>query len=560
MARLEGKDGLIVGVAAGSGFVAAAAERGGADFVLAINAARLRNMGAPSVACMLPLADASAMAARYACREVLPLVRIPVLLGATCWRDGFDPGAEALNALSQGFAGLVNFPPSGLYPPAMRDRLEGAGIGFSAELRMLGAAQARGGYALAYCMSLAEARQAARAGIANVLLNFGWNSGGALSPTPRLTLDEAAVMAAAVSRQVCRERPDARILLEGGPVVSEGDLAAVLQTAQIDGYIGGSTIERQPLERSIADQIARFRQAHDRVRKPKDPGRRIRALQRRAGFAGESPALLAFLETLDASSRLRQPLTYLALPPGESADGLLRVLAGRTGGTRRSPLRRLDPEVFGSAREAMEGLFGGPGGAGLCGDPNLEILALDRPETLPRSVQRRIAEHAHGAASGPRLVLIGRADGAFDARLALEPALVRQTEAAVLRVPPLRERFPDVAATLAAEAERQGAALDFSPAAIRFLTGYSWPGNMAELATLCQFFAGRPGPGSIPRDAVEAWVGEHSGTASDATLPDPRGELIGALLRNGFRKGQTAEALGISRKTLYNRMKRYGIG
>src|SRR3546814_11368057 len=65
-------DRFLIGAAIGSGNIALAAERGGADFLLAINAGRLRNMGAPSIACMLPIFDAGPMPeaiGRASCRE-----------------------------------------------------------------------------------------------------------------------------------------------------------------------------------------------------------------------------------------------------------------------------------------------------------------------------------------------------------------------------------------------------------------------------------------------------------------------------------------------------------
>ena len=45
---------LLIGAAVGSGIAAQTAEIGGADILLAVNAGRMRNMGAPSIASMLP--------------------------------------------------------------------------------------------------------------------------------------------------------------------------------------------------------------------------------------------------------------------------------------------------------------------------------------------------------------------------------------------------------------------------------------------------------------------------------------------------------------------------
>ena len=44
--------------------------------------------------------------------------------------------------------------------------------------------------------------------------------------------------------------------------------------------------------------------------------------------------------------------------------------------------------------------------------------------------------------------------------------------------------------------------------------------------------------------------------------PDRRSEkdrIVDALWRHGFNRTRTAEALGMSRKTLYNKIKRFGL-
>lgn len=74
--------GLLVGAAIGVGRAATAAERGGADFLLALNAGRLRVRGATSLASMLPLADSNAYTLDFARAEILRRVAIPVFFGA----------------------------------------------------------------------------------------------------------------------------------------------------------------------------------------------------------------------------------------------------------------------------------------------------------------------------------------------------------------------------------------------------------------------------------------------------------------------------------------------
>ena len=69
------KSEFLIGAAIGSGSNALAAEHGGADFLLAINAGRFRNMGVPSIACMLPVQDANSLTESFAREELLALCK-----------------------------------------------------------------------------------------------------------------------------------------------------------------------------------------------------------------------------------------------------------------------------------------------------------------------------------------------------------------------------------------------------------------------------------------------------------------------------------------------------
>src|SRR5689334_20483772 len=72
---------FLVAAAIGTGMAAQAATRGGADFLLALNAGRLRSMGAPSVASLLALRDTNSFVLDFAREEIRPRTTLPVLIG-----------------------------------------------------------------------------------------------------------------------------------------------------------------------------------------------------------------------------------------------------------------------------------------------------------------------------------------------------------------------------------------------------------------------------------------------------------------------------------------------
>jgi predicted TIM-barrel enzyme len=75
---------ILVGAAIGLGMTARAAADGGADFLLALNAGRLRVMGAPSLAAMLPICDSNPFTDAFARREILDRKRSPATLLSRC--------------------------------------------------------------------------------------------------------------------------------------------------------------------------------------------------------------------------------------------------------------------------------------------------------------------------------------------------------------------------------------------------------------------------------------------------------------------------------------------
>ena len=138
-----------------------------------------------------------------------------------------------------------------------------------------------------------------------------------------------------------------------------------------------------------------------------------------------------------------------------------------------------------------------------------------------------------------------------------------------LRIPPLRERPDDVLvlgrSILASVCGRIGRAMpDLTPDAEEVLRRYPWPGNIRELANVLE-----RSMILIKGDTLDA-AGLGLETAMPAPPPEDgrlltmremeRQHVERVLARTGGNVTEAAEILGIARRTLYDRMKRLGLG
>jgi DNA-binding NtrC family response regulator len=143
-----------------------------------------------------------------------------------------------------------------------------------------------------------------------------------------------------------------------------------------------------------------------------------------------------------------------------------------------------------------------------------------------------------------------------------------------LRLPPLRERREDlpllVEHFLARSCQRNGrAAKTMSPAALRLLLDASWPGNVRELehtierAVVLTTSAEIP-PNSIilesPESATSALPSPQAVSQAHAILNSvEREKLRIALMQTHGNRSHAAKVLGISRSTLYEKLKHYQL-
>lgn len=145
-----------------------------------------------------------------------------------------------------------------------------------------------------------------------------------------------------------------------------------------------------------------------------------------------------------------------------------------------------------------------------------------------------------------------------------------------LTIPPLRERTSDI--PLLAESFFRKLQLksgkniqSISCQAMDLLMGYPWPGNVRELRSTFEYaFVTCQGKTIEPKDLPPAI--QLARTAQTGEQPIPRvgkpelsgnerkkQELVDALRQTNGNQTRAAKILGISRVTVWNRMKRYGL-
>jgi two-component system response regulator AtoC len=139
-----------------------------------------------------------------------------------------------------------------------------------------------------------------------------------------------------------------------------------------------------------------------------------------------------------------------------------------------------------------------------------------------------------------------------------------------LVLPPLRERREDILplaeAFLVRERERRATtATAFEADTAQALLGYRWPGNVRELRAAVERAALYAGGATVPASALPAHVLEEpqtfwSGRPKPPSLKEVEQAYIRHVLQQaGGSQTRAAAALGISRKALWEKRRRYGI-
>jgi DNA-binding NtrC family response regulator len=313
----------------------------------------------------------------------------------------------------------------------------------------------------------------------------------------------------------------------------------------------------------------------------------------------EDPASLRLFELAQKVA----PTATTLLITGESGTGKdhLARLVHEIGPRRDAPYLKIDcaslpphlveSELFGHEQGSFTGAVERKlgrlemGGAGTIVLDEVAALSPEAQGKMLRVLQERSFERLGGTETlhiTARIIALTNVDlpaavksGAF------REDLYFRLNVLTLAVPPLRERRPDIVPLAEHLLEIVRAVhgrweVRLSDASRRMLAGYAWPGNIRELRNALEralvFF--RQGalpaesgptareemflePGDFPENIRAAGGTAYSGLRS---LEEVEREVIAATLEaTHYQITRSSEILGISRKTLLEKRKKYGL-
>lgn len=284
-------------------------------------------------------------------------------------------------------------------------------------------------------------------------------------------------------------------------------------------------------------------------------GHRLRGIRRAA--ASQAPILILGAAGTGRSSLVRA--IHLSSP--RRRGPLVEVdAAGVPTSLFESDLFGYEAGAFTGADQASDGRVSRAAGG---------TLVLDHVEELPLAVQpkllRLIAEHRYTPLGGEELPAQVRfvATSIEDLpervrRGAFRQDLFYRLEVLAFRLPRLRDRredLPDLVTSILADLgerfERPG--LEISPRALGWMGRYSWPGNIRQLRNLLErALVMAEGPVLDPEAPREEGPPE-----SLAELE--KRHLARALAYTRGNQSRAAEILGISRKALWEKRRRFGL-
>lgn len=584
----------IIGVAVGSGLSAKQAFAGGADFVLALNAGRFRMAGITSAAALMPFKNSNELVLDFGTKEIIPRTAPrPVIFGACATDPTIEHERLLDKIIKSGFCGVNNFPTVGLIDGIFRTALEESGLGFEREVEFMRKAVKAGLFTIGFVFNEEQSALMAAAGVDIICAHLGFTVGGKTGAKHAMAVDYGIDLVNRIFAVANKINSETIKLIYGGPITTPAQAEFFYNRTMAAGYIGGSSFERIPAEETIEKITGQFKNI---IKLQKECESLKRELRKKLAF-----------DEIVGQSRIMQNLYDLVskvadkdvnvLVCGESGTGKELVVRALHYNSRRFkqpfikvncaaiPETLLESELFGHEKGAFTGATQKRLGLFELADKGTLFLdeigdmSLNIQAKLLRVIQQQEFQRVGGSKTIKVDVRIICATNA-DLRSAVAAGRFREDlyyrlNVVTIRTPPLRNHTEDIPLLVRCFLDKINIKFNrkiqrLSAGALDMLMQYNWPGNVRELehalesaAILCD------GDVITSKDLqlnmqYGPWNNKCNGNnrtkGYDKTLGIVERQLIiEALEKFNWNRQKTSENLGITRRTLFNKMKKYNI-
>lgn len=301
---------------------------------------------------------------------------------------------------------------------------------------------------------------------------------------------------------------------------------------------------------------------------------------------GESPAMQRLVDTIVRLAPAEIPVLLVG-PTGAGKDLVARALhaaGGRPGqmvavNTCAVPDTMFEATLFGHVKGAFTGALRDT--PGLLTEAHRGTLFLDEISGLPLPAQAKLLRAIEGGGYRPvgatrdresRFRVIAATNEELSQKVgagAFREDLFHRLGGFIVRVPALADRIDDLGLLVRHFLARcgNGSARRLDDGVVEVLASHAWPGNVRELRHVVERMVVLAAPGHTVTRSVAEQATAYMGRRRVATNPADE-----SVARNGERAallavcrefdGDTsrmAEALGVSRATIYRRLKRAGL-
>lgn len=246
----------IIAAGAANGIVGKCSERAGADLIIHSTIGRSRWMGFPTRI----IGDFSGNLSMETQRDLWMVVHDTPLIAGLDANDieSLDRNRLVDRFIEAGISGVCNLPTIQFYCDQFRNRSKSYLHGFENECELIAICRSRDLFGVGFVFYPEDAISMAEAGADCVIATCGPTQGGRCGYPP-LDMGASLEKIKSIAQAAKAANPEVFVLGHGGPFNSPESLRTLFDNTAVDGYFGGSSVERIPVEAAVREVVAQYK-------------------------------------------------------------------------------------------------------------------------------------------------------------------------------------------------------------------------------------------------------------------------------------------------------------